>query len=141
MLTRQANRLSGREKKAFEEQSDRLVAEAITEGLSVPDFEQRCRALVDRLMGDDGIGELEKQRRNSRARKWTDPATGMGHVEGQWDPIRAEAIHNAIDREIAARVAAGARNITPRQQAQLAAEALHALIVGQRGSPPPSRPR
>ncbi len=134
VLTRQANRLSGREKKAFEEQSDRLVAEAITDGLSVPDFEQRCRQLVDQLMGDDGIGELEKQRRNSRARKWTDPATGMGHVEGQWDPIRAEAIHHAIDREIAARVAAGARNITPRQQAQLAAEALHALIVGQRVS-------
>ncbi len=89
-------------------------------------------------MGDDGISELEKQRRNSRARKWTDPATGMGHIDGQWDPIRAEAIHKAIDREIAARVAAGARNITPRQQAQLAAEALHALIVGKRVSNPES---
>ena len=67
VLARHADRLSGAKKKAFEEQSDQLVAQAIAEGLSVHDFEQRCRELVDRIMGDDGIAELEQQRRNSRA--------------------------------------------------------------------------
>ena len=85
-------------------------------------------------MGDDGIGELEKQRRNSRARTFVDPATGMTHLTGEWDPIRGEAIAKTLKAEIAARVAAGAKNITPRQQAQLAAAALHALICGQRVS-------
>ncbi len=64
VLASQADRLSGREKKAFEEQSDQLVADAVAEGLSVRAFESRCRQLVDRLMGDDGISELEKQRRS-----------------------------------------------------------------------------
>ncbi len=132
VLTCQANRLSGSKKKTFEEQSDQLVAQAIAEGLSVHDFESRCRKLVDRLLGDDGVDELEKQRRNSRARKWVNPNTGMGHIDGQWDPIRSEAVHKALDAEIAARVAAGAKNLTPRQRDQLAAEALHALICGKR---------
>ena len=39
VLTRQANRLSRSAKKAFEEQSEQLVADAIAEGLSVRDFE------------------------------------------------------------------------------------------------------
>ena len=134
VLARQANRLSGRERKQFEAESDRLVADAVGEGLSVAAFEQRCRDLVDRIMGDDGVGELEKQRRNSRARTFVDPATGMTHLTGEWDPVRGEAVAKSLKAEIAARVAAGAKNITPRQQAQLAAAALHALICGQRVS-------
>ena len=110
------------------------MADAIADGLSVAEFEKRCRQVVDRLMGDDGISELEKQRRNSRARTSVDPATGMTHLTGEWDPIRGEAISKTLNAEIAARVAAGAKNITPRQQAQLAAAALHALICGQRQS-------
>ncbi len=132
VLANQADRLSGREKKAFEEQSDQLVADAVAEGLSVREFERRCRERVDRLMGDDGVGELEKQRRNTRAWKFTDPITGMKGIHGEWDPLRGEAVHRALDAEIAARVAAGAKAITDRQRAQVAAEALHALICGKR---------
>ncbi len=73
VLANQADRLSGRDKQAFEEQSDQLVADAIAEGLSVREFERRCRDRVERIMGDDGVGELEKQRRNTRAWKFTDP--------------------------------------------------------------------
>ncbi len=131
-LTRQANRLSGRDKQTFENQSDQLVAQAIAEGLSVADFEKRCRKLVDRLLGDDGVGELEQQRRNSRAKKFTNPDTGMKGIHGEWDPLRGEAVHKALDAEIAARIAAGANAMTDRQRAQVAAEALHALICGQR---------
>ncbi len=132
VLTRQANRLSGAERKAFEEQSDQLVADAIRDGLSVRDFDKRCRDAVDRLLGDDGIRELEKQRRNSSARTWIDPNTGMTHLRGEWDPVRGEAVRKALDAEIAARVAAGAKVTTDRQRAQVAAQALHALICGQR---------
>ncbi len=108
-LANQADRLSGREKKAFEEQSDQLVADAIAEGLSVREFERRCRDRVERIMGDDGVAELEKQRRNTRAWKFTDPITGMKGIHGEWDPLRGEAVHRALDAEIAARVAAGAK--------------------------------
>ena len=134
VLTRHANRLSGSEKKAFEAQSDQLVADAIRDGLTVNQFDKRCRDTADRLMGDDGISELEKQRRNSGARTWVDAAAGMTHLTGEWDPVRGEAVSKSLKAEIAARVAAGAKNITPRQQAQLAAEALHALICGRRAS-------
>ena len=96
-LARQANRLSGAEKKAFEAQSDQLVADAIAEDLSVAAFERRCRELVDRLMGDDGVGELEKQRRTSRARTWVDDDTGMTHLTGEWDPIRGEAVSTVVE--------------------------------------------
>ena len=58
----------------------------------------------------------------------------MSHVHGKWDPVRGEAVHKALDAEIAARIAAGARATTSRQRARLAAEALHALICGQRVS-------
>ena len=132
VLTNQANRLSGAKKKAFEDQSDRLVADAIADGLSVREFERRCRDAVDRLMGDDGVGELEKQRRQSRAKAWVDSLSGMTHLRGEWDPVRGEAIRRALDAEIAARIAAGAKATTPRQRAQVAADALHALICGQR---------
>jgi hypothetical protein len=132
VLAHQADRLDGRQRQAFEEQSDQLVADAISEGLSVREFEQRCRLAVDRLLGDDGISELEKQRRNARARTFTDPTTGMRGIHAEWDPLRGEAVHRALDAEIAARTAAGAGAITKRQRAQLAAEALHALICGQR---------
>ena len=134
VLTNQANRLSGAKKKAFGEESDRLVADAIAEGLSVRAFEKRCREAVDRLMGDDGIAELDEQRRRSRAKTWIDPLTGMTHLHGEWDPIRGEAVRRALDAEIAARVAAGAKATTPRRRAQVAAEALHGLICGQRVS-------
>ncbi len=134
VLANQADRLSGREKKAFEEQSDQLVADAVAEGLSVREFERRCRERVERIMGDDGVAELEKQRRNTRAWKFTDPMTGMKGIHGEWDPLRGEAVHRALDAEIAARVAAGAKAITDRQRAQVAAEALHALICGERVS-------
>ncbi len=132
VLARQADRLSGREKRAFEDEAEQLVSDAVRDGLSIPEFERRCREVADRLMGDDGISELERQRRNSRARTWVDDDSGMTHVAGEWDPIRGEAIRTALKSEIAARIAAGAKNLTRRQQAQLAAEALHALICGQR---------
>jgi hypothetical protein len=134
VLARHADRLPGAKKRRFQDQTEQLVADAVREGLSVPQFDKRCRDAADRLLGDDGIGELEQQRRNSRARTWVDDHTGMTHVRGEWDPVRGEAIRTTLKAEIAARVAGGAKNITPRQQAQLAAEALHALICGQRAS-------
>jgi hypothetical protein len=134
VLARHADRLSGAKKRRFQDRSEQLVADAIRDGLSVAQFDQRCRQAAERLLGDDGIGELEQQRRNSRAKAWVDDHTGMTHLKGEWDPIRGEAIRTTLKAEIAARVAGGAKNITPRQQAQLAAEALHALICGQRTS-------
>ena len=104
----------------------------MAEGLSVSEFERRCRERVERIMGDDGVAELEKQRRASRAWKFTDPDTGMLGIRGVWDPLRGDAVHRALDAEIAARVAAGAKTMPRRQQAQVAAEALHALICGHR---------
>ena len=59
---------------------------------------------ADRLMGDDGISELERQRSNSRASKLSDPATGMKGIHGEWDPLRGEAVHRALDAEIVGRV-------------------------------------
>ena len=86
-LARESGRLSGSKQRQFEEESADLVADAVAEALPVPQFEKRCRETADRIMGDDGIAELEKQRRKSRAWTRTDLETGMLHLYGEFDGV------------------------------------------------------
>ena len=140
VLARQADRLDGSKRRRFEEKTADLVDETVASDLSVPAFDKRCREEVDRLQDDDGVGELEKQKRASKASTWVDDDTGMIMLSGRWDPVRGEEIRNALAAEIAARKAAGAKVSTARQRDQLSAEALHGLLTGDRRSKPGAAP-
>ncbi len=140
VLAGQADRLDGSKRRRFEEKTAELVAETVAGDLSLPAFEKRCREEVERLQDDDGIGELEKQKRASKASTWVDDATGMTVLSGRWDPLRGEPVRKALQAEIAARKAAGAKVSTARQRDQLAADALHGLITGDRRSKPGAGP-
>ena len=140
-MAAQSDRLSGDQRRAFEDQAAGMVRHAVENGESVHAFGLRCRELADRLLAEEGIRqEHERRRRASKASSWVDPVDGMTKLYGHWDPVRGEAIRRALDAEVAARTAAGAKVGTHHQREQLAAEALHALICGERVSASPGGP-
>jgi Domain of unknown function (DUF222) len=59
---------------------------------------RRARQLVD----DDGIARFERQRRATTLRHWTDPASGMVCLHGEFDPETGArfiaALHSATER-------------------------------------------
>ena len=70
---------------------EKLVAEAawITATAARTTPEQLTKTLQRRareLSTDDGIGLLERQRRNTYLRFWTDPESGMVCIRGEFDP-------------------------------------------------------
>jgi Domain of unknown function (DUF222) len=70
---------------------EKLVAEAawITATAARTTPEQLAKTLQRRareLSTDDGIGLLERQRRNTYLRFWTDPESGMVCLRGEFDP-------------------------------------------------------
>jgi Domain of unknown function (DUF222) len=70
---------------------EKLVAEAawITATAARTTPEQLTKTLQRRareLSTDDGIGLLERQRRNTYLRYWTDPESGMVCIRGEFDP-------------------------------------------------------
>lgn len=70
---------------------EKLVSEAawITATAARTTPEQLTKTLQRRareLSADDGIGLLERQRRNTYLRYWTDPESGMVCIRGEFDP-------------------------------------------------------
>lgn len=102
-----------------------LVTAAATEPVDL--FARRIRRFVDLLRGDHGRADAEAQRAASTWRSWIDKDTGMGHVHGEFDPERFEAIRNAVE-------AHGARLANKgglQRSANLAAAAAYELLTGQ----------
>ena len=50
------------------------------------EFARTLRSEIRRAQHDDGISKLERQRRNTRLRTWTDRETGMWCIHGEFDP-------------------------------------------------------
>lgn len=65
---------------------DELGAEAVARGLTVEQFRAHLRAVVRGIETDDGQQRLEQQQRRTSLRVWTDRETGMGRINGQFDP-------------------------------------------------------
>ena len=53
---------------------------------TVPDFAKRLRDEVSRILADDGVARLERQRRSTALSSWVDDE-GMWRVSGKFDPV------------------------------------------------------
>ena len=123
---------------ALADRVDELVGVA---GRSTPDeFRTHCqRVALLATPPDDAIARFERQRRDTRLRRWVDATSGMFHLAGAFDPETGERVWTAIDREVEARFHDRPPDTAPEdplaRQHHLAALALAALAVGGSGAP------
>jgi hypothetical protein len=100
------------------------------------EFARLCRDRIRRLERDHGISRNRQQRTDTYLRRTINRATGMTEGWMRLHPELANQIFGAIDREIAAMIAAGERCGDPEfvqrryDRNRLAAEALGRLVAG-----------
>ena len=82
---------------------DDLVDNAADQPVAV--FDATTKALVDKIREihrpDTADEQLERQRRASKVKRWTDRATGMHHTMVTLDPIRDATLWTAINHHLA----------------------------------------
>lgn len=66
--------------------------------LPLDEFRDRAAALVRDIEADDGAARLQRQRRRTRARTWTD-RDGMWNLHGRFDPERALVLSELVRRQ------------------------------------------
>ncbi len=116
------------------EQQESLLAAAASK--TPEEFTRVCRDRIRKLERDHGISRNKQQRNDTYLRRKINRATGMTEGRLAFHPELANQIFNAIDREIAAMIAAGERAGDPEflerryQRDRLAAEALGRLVAG-----------
>ena len=111
-----------------------LLAAATTK--TPEEFSRTCRERIRRLERDHGISRNRQQRRDTFISRRVNRATGM--IEGRYafHPELGNQIFGAVDRQVAAMIAAGERSGDPHyanrnyDRNQLAAEALGHLVAG-----------
>ena len=63
-----------------------LVERAVTTRATVEQFRTWLQREVRLIEADDGVQRLERQKRATRLRTWSNVHTGMVHIAGQFDP-------------------------------------------------------
>ena len=121
-------------------QRDELFDRLDTNGLvdvaavaSVEEWRRRLALEVKGIQADDGIARLERQKRNVRARTWTDNE-GMWNISARFDPVTGVKLSAKLDAAINALFADQTPDTCPtdpiEKQQHLAGLALAALIDG-----------
>ena len=110
---------------------------------SVSDFGKRVRNLARNIQRSDGMDRLDRQKRATSVRTWTD-GEGMWNLRGRFDPITAAGLAKRLDDTVntlfAEEVPESAPANPAERQAHLRAHALARLIKGKparNGSKPP----
>jgi hypothetical protein len=87
----------------FRSHEDELLGHAARE--KVDTFRTRCRTLAKSLIARadaaSGDKELERQRKRSNVRTWTDKTTGMFHLHAEVDPERGAVLDRQLQLELA----------------------------------------
>ncbi|MFZ9042361.1 MAG: HNH endonuclease [Ilumatobacteraceae bacterium] len=101
-LAQHSKHLTTEEQADLAEQVDELVAAAASQPASL--FDRNVRNLVAgiqsrRRPGSDA-DELDRQRRESCVKRWTDRATGMKHTMLHLDPVRDASMWAIVDAEL-----------------------------------------
>jgi hypothetical protein len=97
VLARVAGRLDEGTRQAFLAEGPLLVGAA---GRLTPEsFERHCKRVADSL-GDEGLGEFERQQRQTQLRHWINRETGMYVIHAELDPEIGTAVFAAMDAEI-----------------------------------------
>ena len=126
-----AARLNEAQREALSRQVDELVESAAITPVEL--FERHVRNVIDRIRHDEGLADHERQRRETRLRRWKNSTTGMYHLSGQFDPETGARLFTAIDHAANARRAAAAADPAPTEvfdEEQTDAIALADLVLG-----------
>ncbi len=84
VVTRSSKQLDDSQRAALFDRVDQLAA--VAEAATVDEFRRRVALEATKLLADDGIDRLTRQRRDTRLRTWTD-AEGMWCLNGRFDPV------------------------------------------------------
>ncbi len=111
-----------------------LIKVAAASGSTPEEFALSLHAAAEQIAADGGMERLERQRRATRLRTWTDRTTGMWRISGAFDPESGARIHGRIEAAMAAMFAVKTPSTAPtdpgEKQDHLRAVALLALTAG-----------
>jgi hypothetical protein len=111
--------------------------------LSVEDFRRRLGDLVRNIQRDEGMERLERQRRATRLRTWTD-GEGMWCISGRYDPVTGVQLAARLDAALEATFAEALPSTAPsdpiERQHHLRALALAGLLTHDAPAGRPGRP-
>ncbi len=138
MFAKVLGSLDGPVKEGFAEAAPALIRSAATSGSTPEEFAASLNAAAEALASDGGMARLERQRRNTRLRTWTDRATGMWHLSGAFDPESGVTLHGRLEAAMSAMFATKAPSTAPTHPGDkhdhLRALALLALTKGEPAS-------
>ncbi len=130
--------LDGPVKARLTEAAPELIEQAATSGSTPEEFAVSLNAAAEQIAADGGISRLERQRRATRLRTWTDRASGMWRLSGSFDPESGARLHGRLEAAMAAMFAAKTPSTAPtdagEKQDHLRALALLTLTKGVIGS-------
>ena len=103
-LNRMTRNLSDAERSDLHAIADDIVGSATNDWVS--EFERKTKGWIDHIKTvnapADESAELDRQRAESRMKRWTDQASGLKMTLLALDPLRDAALHTAVDAQIAA---------------------------------------
>ena len=130
--------LDGPVKEGFAEAAPALIDSAANSGSTPEEFAASLNTAAEALASDGGMSRLERQRRNTRLRTWTDRATGMWHLSGAFDPESGVTLNGRLEAAMSAMFATKTPSTAPThpgdKQDHLRALALLALTNGESAS-------
>ena len=110
---------------------------------SVEDWRRRLALEVKNIQRDDGMDRLERQRRATRLRTWTD-GEGMWCISGRFDPVTGVKLAARLDTTTDTLFAEATPDTCPtdpiEKQHHLRALALASLVDGNNTGARPGRP-
>jgi hypothetical protein len=103
VLARHTKDLSDVERADLELVQDDLLRDAARDPIAL--FERKVKAIVAKIRQmhrpNSDVDELERQRAQSKVKRWTDRDTGMKHTLIALDPIRDASLWNVVDQHLA----------------------------------------
>jgi len=133
-VTRAGKGLDDAQRRTLLDKMPRLIDVAAS--ATVPEFGRRLRTEVARILADDGIARLERQRRSTRLNTWIGN-DGMWNLRGEFDPVTGLELAAKLETTVDALFAASTPDPCPadpiEKQKHLRALALSALVAGQGG--------
>ncbi len=115
----------------------------VAEVATIPEWRRRLAMEVKNIQRDDGVDRLERQRRATSLRTWTD-GEGMFCLSGRFDPVTGVKLSAALDTAVNTLFAEQTPNTCPsdpiEKQRHLSAMALAGMIDGGVGGGRSGRP-
>jgi hypothetical protein len=121
-----------------DDQQSLAADELIEAALSLPAdvFAKHVRREAELIKGDNGLADTKRRQARSSWKHWFDERTGMGHVHGEFDPERYEAIIGSVEAELTRLANEGGVS----KDCHLAAEAACGLLSGRQRQSRSGRP-